>query len=191
MNQGSRFTVGLSRNARLLWHPAVPSVCKTPPPPWTLRPFSPTELFSPPDWLTLFLLGKGKVFFILVINQLDAQNLFYNKFNSCLYMFRAYVLIVRRSKLYYTASGIITPVGGRPVHRLCYVRFDIPHKAMFTFTSLPQITAFISYFTALNNQVCYFKFSALSSWTFCINFGISKAKLVTFDLSAIKQLHQI
>jgi hypothetical protein len=33
-------------------------------------------------------------------------------------MFRAHVLIVRRSKLYYTASGIITPVGGRPVHRL-------------------------------------------------------------------------
>jgi len=28
------------------------------------------------------------------------------------------VLIIRRSKLYYTASGIIKPVGGRPVHRL-------------------------------------------------------------------------
>ena len=27
------------------------------------------------------------------------------------------MLIVRRSKLYYTASGIITPIGGRPVHR--------------------------------------------------------------------------
>jgi len=27
------------------------------------------------------------------------------------------VLIIRRSKLYYTASGI-TPVGGRPVHSL-------------------------------------------------------------------------
>ena len=31
--------------------------------------------------------------------------------------FEHYVLIVRRSKLYYTASGIITPVGGRLVHR--------------------------------------------------------------------------
>jgi len=49
--------------------------------------------------------------FILVINQLDAQNiLFYNKFISCLYMFRAHVFIIR-SKLYYTASGIITPIG--------------------------------------------------------------------------------
>ena len=28
------------------------------------------------------------------------------------------VLIIRRLKLYYTTSGIITPVGGRPVHRL-------------------------------------------------------------------------
>jgi len=42
--------------------------------------------------------------------------LFYNKFISCLYMFRAHVLIIRRSKLYYTASGIITPIGGRLVH---------------------------------------------------------------------------
>ena len=51
------------------------------------------------------------------INQLDALK-FYNKFISSLYMFRAHVLIVRRAKLYYTASGIITPVGGRPVRRL-------------------------------------------------------------------------
>ena len=29
-----------------------------------------------------------------------------------------YVLIIRRSKLHYTASGIITPIGGRLVHRL-------------------------------------------------------------------------
>jgi len=30
--------------------------------------------------------------------------------------FEYHVLIVRTSKLYYTASGIITPIGGRPVH---------------------------------------------------------------------------
>jgi len=39
-------------------------------------------------------------------------------FISCLYMFRARLLIIRRSKLHYTASGIIAPAGGRPVHRL-------------------------------------------------------------------------
>jgi len=32
-------------------------------------------------------------------------------FISCLYMFRAHVLIIRRSKLHFTASGIITPIG--------------------------------------------------------------------------------
>ena len=32
--------------------------------------------------------------------------------------FEHHVLMVRRSKLYYTASGNITPIGGRPVHRL-------------------------------------------------------------------------
>ena len=36
-------------------------------------------------------------------------------------MFRAHVLIIRRSKLLYTASGIITPIGGRLVHEiLCF-----------------------------------------------------------------------
>jgi len=30
-------------------------------------------------------------------------------------MFRAHVLIIRRSKFHYTASGIITPIGGRLV----------------------------------------------------------------------------
>jgi len=34
-------------------------------------------------------------------------------------MFRAHVLIIRRSKLHYTASGIITPIGGRLVHDFC------------------------------------------------------------------------
>ena len=33
-------------------------------------------------------------------------------------MFQAHVLNVRRPKLYYTASGIIAPIGDRPVHRL-------------------------------------------------------------------------
>jgi len=44
--------------------------------------------------------------------------LFYNKFIMPLHVSNTVVLIIRRSKLYYTASGIITPVGGRPVHRL-------------------------------------------------------------------------
>ena len=42
------------------------------------------------------------------------------------------VLIIRRSKLYYTASGIITPVGGRPVHRL---REDYMFRALLCSSS--------------------------------------------------------
>ena len=43
---------------------------------------------------------------------------------SCLYMFRAQVFIVRRLKLYYTASGIITPIRDRPVHGMVTYRCD-------------------------------------------------------------------
>ena len=35
-----------------------------------------------------------------------------------LHVSSAVLLLIRRSKCYYTASGIITPAGGRPVHRL-------------------------------------------------------------------------
>jgi len=35
-----------------------------------------------------------------------------------LYVSSTVVLIIRRSKLYYTTSDIIAPVGGRPLHRL-------------------------------------------------------------------------
>jgi len=54
-----------------------------------------------------------------VINQLNAQNIVF--IIGLLYAstsFEHYVLIIKTSKLYYTASCIITPVDGRPVHRL-------------------------------------------------------------------------
>jgi len=44
--------------------------------------------------------------------------LFYNKFIKRLYMFRVLCAHHQEVKIVYTASGIITPVGGRPVHRL-------------------------------------------------------------------------
>ena len=57
--------------------------------------------------------------FYLNINQLDALN-FYNELISCLYMFQAPCVNRQEVKIvqYYTASGIITPIDGRPVHRL-------------------------------------------------------------------------
>ena len=53
--------------------------------------------------------------FILVNNQLDALNFIMSLFQAST-CFEQHVPIVRRSKLYYTASGIITHIGGRPVH---------------------------------------------------------------------------
>jgi hypothetical protein len=44
--------------------------------------------------------------------------LFYNKFIIYMYMIRALCAHHQEVKMYYTASGVITPVGGRPVHRL-------------------------------------------------------------------------
>ena len=63
--------------------------------------------------------AKNKyIFYIyLNINQLDALNFIMSLFHACICL-EHYVLIVWRSKLYYTASGIITPKDGRPVHRL-------------------------------------------------------------------------
>ena len=39
-------------------------------------------------------------------------------------MFRAHVLIIRRSKLHYTASGIITPIDDRLVQGTVIYRCD-------------------------------------------------------------------
>ena len=41
--------------------------------------------------------------------------------------FEYHLLIVRRSKLYYTASGIIIPIGGRPVHGTATYRVLCSH----------------------------------------------------------------
>ena len=64
------------------------------------------------------LLAVHLSIFILVIHQLDAQNFCFTislfHASTC---FEHHVLIIRRSKLHYTVSGIITPIGGRLVHR--------------------------------------------------------------------------
>ena len=63
------------------------------------------------------LLTVHLTIFISVINQLDAQNFCFTiSFISCLYMFRAHVLIIRKSKLHYTASDT----------RGCVMQFGLP-----------------------------------------------------------------
>jgi len=58
--------------------------------------------------------------FILVINQLDAQNFCFTiSLSHASTCFEHHVLIIRRSKLYYTASGIIKPIGGHQATYRC------------------------------------------------------------------------
>ena len=57
------------------------------------------------------------IFIYLNINQLDALNFIISLFQAST-CFEHHVLIVRRSKFYYSVSGIVTPIVGRPVHGL-------------------------------------------------------------------------
>ena len=63
--------------------------------------------------------------FISVINQIDAQNFCFSvslfHASTC---FEHHVLIIRRSELHYTASGVITPIGkfGRILNMFSYYR---------------------------------------------------------------------
>jgi len=77
--------------------------------------------------------------------------LFYNMFISCLYMFRAHVLIIRRSKLSYTASGIITPIGGRLVHEKVTYKCD---DFCFTVSLFHASTCFEHMFSSSGDQNC-------------------------------------
>ena len=73
---------------------------------------------------------------VLVTDKLNAQISFF--IISLLYSstcFEHYVLIIRRSKLYYTASGIVKPVGGRPVHRTATCRI---YTLMWSTTKIIQ-----------------------------------------------------
>jgi len=102
--------------------------------------------------------------FISVFNQLDAQNLFHNKFISCLYMFRAHVLIIRRSKLHYTASGIITPIGGRLVHvwsHLSQYLTNFMHKICFTISFISCLYMFRAHVLIIRKSKLHYTASGI------------------------------
>ena len=81
------------------------------------------------SWATIYLYflyfaDCASQYIFLNINQLDALNFIMSLLHAST-CFEHHVLIVRRSKLYYTASGIITPIGGHPLHRLREDNFDL------------------------------------------------------------------
>ena len=57
------------------------------------------------------------------------------------------MLIVRRPKLYYTVSGFITPIGGRPVHRL-RDDSDDEHLSYLNINQLDSLNFIMSLFHA-------------------------------------------
>jgi len=61
-------------------------------------------------------------------------------------MFRAHVLIIGRSKLHYTTSDIITPIGGRLVHET-FNEF-IPDSPLLTLHSVRYPVIFNSFCSA-------------------------------------------
>ena len=87
-------------------------------------------------------------FSYLNINQLDALNFIMSLFHAST-CFEHHVLRIRWSKLYYTAPGIITPIGGRPVyvlredspvHRTATYRYDDTRGCIIHFDLLKMST---------------------------------------------------
>ena len=77
-----------------------------------------------PSWIEACVENRYFVTFILVINQLDVQNLFYNKFISCLYMFRAPCAHRQEVKIALYSRAHVERVLSHPVHGTATYRFD-------------------------------------------------------------------
>jgi len=112
--------------SHLLLCPPVHSYCNFSP---FCYSFSPSILC--PSWqqnayllILTFCCRCISVYLSQYLTNLMQKICFTVSFISWRYMFRAHVLIIRRSKLHYTASGIITPVGGRLVHETATYRCD-------------------------------------------------------------------
>jgi len=89
-----------------VWHLKFFSVARTVEPPNHRCSLMPIVLCY--NWACYYNI---KLFLSQYLTNLMHKICFTISFISCLYMFRAHVLITRRSKLRYTASGIITPIG--------------------------------------------------------------------------------
>ena len=76
-------------------------------------------------------------------------------------MFRAHVLVTRRPKFYYKTFGIITPIGGRPVHGKATYRCDDTRGCIVQFWPPDDEHVCSKHVEAWNKLVI--KFSA-SSW---------------------------
>ena len=112
--------------------------------------------------------------------------MFYSKFISCQHMFRAHVLIIRRSKLHYTASGIIISVGGIPVPMLrdgtVTYRCDDNRCCIIQFWSPDDEHMCSKYVEAWNKLIVKQKF-CVSSWF------ITEIKKTTENVACVLPVH--
>ena len=100
--------------------------------------------------------------------------------------FERYVLNIRRSKLYYTATVIITPVGGRPVHRL---REEYLCPDSVQFCGLLIIFMFLCSIIMWSQPISLFSLPcSLLFFTYFIIYSFSKP-LLSFSLFAINYNH--
>jgi len=83
------------------------------------------------------------------------------------------VLIIRRSNLYYTASGIVTPMGGRPVY---WLRED---SSLNLCTGRPPTGVMISY-------VVQYNFDLLKMSTYCSKHVGAYNKLIIYKIVCVK-----
>ena len=64
------------------------------------------------------------------------------------------MLIIRRSKLHYTASGVITPIGSRLVHETATYRCDDTRGCVMQFLPPDDEHICLKHVEALNKTYC-------------------------------------
>jgi len=98
-------------------------------------------------------------------------------------MFRALVLIIRRSKLHYSASGIIKPIGGRLVHETATYRCDDTTGWVMQFWPPDDEHKCSKHVEAWNELIVKQKF-CVSSWsiTEIIILKCTVSKMSTFNI---------
>jgi hypothetical protein len=107
---------------------------------------------------------KTHILFISLSNQLDAQNLFHNKFYFMpLHVSSTCALIMRRSKFHYTASGIITLICGRL--ELSHYLINLMHKICFTGSFISCLYMFRSHVLIISGSKLYYTASGIISCT--------------------------
>ena len=107
-----------------------------------------------------YFVDRASQYIYLNINQLDELNVIMSLFHAST-RFEHHVFIVRRSELYYTTSGIITPLGCRPVHGTATYRCDDTRGCIIQFYPPDDKHMCSKHAEAWNKLII--KFSA-SSW---------------------------